>query len=160
PADGRIFYGTQRSRPAWDADSAELWEVAGGPSQSGSEDPSGQMPMTREPGARALTVSHDTLLASYEAEPVVLAAESERAKRTAELVDVGSGTKEADYAGKAIKGRLVLTSAQPGAVQDLAVGKFGAAGIISYAQNQKTAWSGENQAAVRWGHLDTFSPHK
>jgi aminopeptidase YwaD len=27
PADGKIFYGTQRSRPAWDADFAELWEV-------------------------------------------------------------------------------------------------------------------------------------
>src|SRR5579859_5381583 len=27
PADGKIFYGTQRSRPAWDAESAELWEL-------------------------------------------------------------------------------------------------------------------------------------
>lgn len=27
PADGEIFYGTQRSRPAWDADFAELWEL-------------------------------------------------------------------------------------------------------------------------------------
>src|SRR5437667_9303956 len=27
PADGTIFYGTQRSRPAWDADFGELWEV-------------------------------------------------------------------------------------------------------------------------------------
>src|SRR3954465_14513608 len=26
PADGTIFYGTQRSRPAWDVDFAELWE--------------------------------------------------------------------------------------------------------------------------------------
>jgi hypothetical protein len=26
PADGAVFYGTQRSRPAWDADFAELWE--------------------------------------------------------------------------------------------------------------------------------------
>ena len=26
PADGRIFYGTQRSRPAWNAGFAELWE--------------------------------------------------------------------------------------------------------------------------------------
>src|SRR5712671_853130 len=25
PADGTIFYGTQRSRPAWDVDFAELW---------------------------------------------------------------------------------------------------------------------------------------
>src|SRR5467141_4963099 len=27
PADGKIFYGTQRSRPAWDAEFAELWEI-------------------------------------------------------------------------------------------------------------------------------------
>lgn len=28
-ADGKIFYGTQRSRPAWDADFADLWELDG-----------------------------------------------------------------------------------------------------------------------------------
>jgi hypothetical protein len=27
PADGKIFYGTQRSRPAWDAEFAELREI-------------------------------------------------------------------------------------------------------------------------------------
>src|SRR5450755_5005311 len=27
PADGKIYYGTQRSRPAWDADAGELWEL-------------------------------------------------------------------------------------------------------------------------------------
>jgi hypothetical protein len=32
-----------------------------------------------------------------------------------------------------MKGKIVLAAAQPGAVQDLAVGKFGASGIISYA---------------------------
>ncbi len=26
PADGKIFYGTQRARPAWNAGFAELWE--------------------------------------------------------------------------------------------------------------------------------------
>src|ERR1700694_4568571 len=30
PADGKVFYGTQRSRPAWNADFAELWELDGG----------------------------------------------------------------------------------------------------------------------------------
>jgi len=29
PADGKIFYGTQRSRPGWDAQLAELWELPG-----------------------------------------------------------------------------------------------------------------------------------
>src|SRR2546429_9744281 len=27
PADGKIFYGTQRSRPAWDAEKGELSEI-------------------------------------------------------------------------------------------------------------------------------------
>src|SRR5437899_2137212 len=30
PADGKIFYGTQRSRPAWDAEFAELWILQDG----------------------------------------------------------------------------------------------------------------------------------
>src|SRR5437899_1207301 len=29
PADGKIFYGTQRSRPAWDAEAGELAEKGG-----------------------------------------------------------------------------------------------------------------------------------
>jgi len=134
PADGKIFYGTQRSRPAWDAEFAELWEMKGG----GAADK----------------------MASYEAEPVVLAEDSESADVTAELVDVAEGTKESDYAGKDVKGKIVLAGAQPGAVQDLAVGKFGVAGIVSYAQNQKTAWWGEDENLIRWGHLETFSANK
>jgi hypothetical protein len=77
-----------------------------------------------------------------------------------ELVDVGEGTNERDYAGKDVKGKIVLVSAQPGAAQDLAVGKFGAVGIVSYAQNQKTAWWGEDESLIRWGHLETFSANK
>ena len=133
PADGKIFYGTQRSRPAWDAEGGELSELQG---------------------------SGEKKMASYAAEPLVLAEDSESADVTAELVDVGSGTSEQDYAGKDVKGRIVLVSASPGAAQDLAVGKFGAAGIVSYAQNQKTAWWGEDENLIRWGHLETFSEHK
>src|SRR5260370_30620058 len=78
----------------------------------------------------------------------------------ADLVDVGEGTKESDYAGKDVKGKVVLVSAQPGAAQDLAVGKYGAVGMVSYAQKQKTGWWGEDEDLIRWGHLETFSPHK
>jgi aminopeptidase YwaD len=134
PADGKIYYGTQRSRPPWDVEFAELWEVQGG------------VPAVK--------------MASYDAEPVVLAEDSESADVTGDLIDVGEGTKGSDYAGKNIKGQIVLAAAQPGAVQDLAVGKFGAAGIVSYAQNQKTAWWGEDENLIRWGHLETFSLNK
>jgi len=133
PTDGKIMYGTQRSRPAWDAEEGELSDV--------SEDRANK-------------------IASYAASPVALAEDSESADVTAELVDVGEGTGDNDYAGKVVKGRIVLAGAQPGEIEELAVGKFGAAGIVSYAQNQKTAWSGDDDTLVRWGHLETFSPLK
>jgi aminopeptidase YwaD len=153
PADGKIFYGTQRSRPAWDAEFAELRLVW-------SEEFDGCS------GDDVCAKSHfesqqsEFLVESYEAEPVALAEDSESADVRAELVDVGGGTKDSDYTGKDVRGKIVLVGAQPGAVQDLAVGKFGAVGIVSYAQNQKTAWSGGNLDAIRWGHLETFSANK
>jgi aminopeptidase YwaD len=154
PADGKIFYGTQRSRPAWDAESAELKQVAKVHTGKTS------VTNTGETIAADWVEQREEVLLSYAAEPVVLAEDSESADATTELVDVGQGTKEADYAGKDVKGKIVLVSAQPGAVQDLAVGKFGVVGIVSYAQNQKTAWSGENLDAIRWGHLETFSANE
>src|SRR6266478_5994202 len=112
PADGKIFYGTQRSRPAWDAEVGELWEMKAKPVEYKSEVTGGT--------EFRLNFTYEKI-ASYEAEPTVLAEDSESAEVTAELVDVGEGTKESDYAGKDVKGKIVLVSAQPGAVQDLAV---------------------------------------
>jgi aminopeptidase YwaD len=136
PADGQIFYGTQRSRPPWDAEFAELWELRD------------------EGGAWTPAVRW----ASWDAQPMTLAQDSESADVTAELVYVGAGTSEADYAGRDVRGRIVLTSSQPGAAAPMAVERFGAAGIVSYAQNQRTAWWGEDGTLIRWGHLDTFAP--
>ena len=133
PTDGKIFYGTQRSRPGWDAEHATLHELTDG-----------------EP----------VLIADYATMPVALAQDSESAEVTgATLVDIGVGDKEADYDGKDVKGKIVLTSTMPSTVQDLAIGKFGALGIVSAAPNQPTAWSGDNIDQVRWGHLGTFSEH-
>ena len=138
PADGTIFYGTQRSRPAWDVDFAELWEQR----REGSGWVDGER------------------IASWEARPIVLAQDSATGEAAAELVDVGAGTSEADYQGKDVRGKLVLTSSQPGAAYKLAVDRFGAAGIVSYAQNQVTGWWKEDENLVRWGHLDTFPAPK
>jgi aminopeptidase YwaD len=158
PADGKIFYGTQRSRPAWDAEVGELAEInPGGPPVCDKEKVENGKLVFNTTDCFAMKVRK---IASYEAAPIVLAEDSESADVTAELVNAGEGTKESDYAGKVVKGKIVLVSAQPGAVQDLAVAKFGAAGIVSYAQNQKTAWSGEDENLIRWGHLETFSPNK
>jgi aminopeptidase YwaD len=137
--DGRTFYGTQRSRPAWDAEFAELWELEA----AGA-------------GGWRRVLRH----ASWEALPVSLAQDSRSGRAKAELVDVGAGTGDSDYAGKDVRGKLVLTSSQPGAVAPLAVGRHGAAGIVSWAQNQRSAWWGEDTRLVRWGHLDTFAEHR
>ena len=135
PADGRIFYGTQRSRPAWEAEFGELWELR---QENGAWVPS-------------------TRLGDFHAMPVSLAEDSESGDVTAELIDVGAGTTEQDYAGKNVRGNIVLTSAQPGgAVEDLAIEKYGAAGIVSYALNQPQAWQGDDGDLVRWGHLESF----
>ena len=134
PADGKIFYGTQRSRPAWNADFAELWEQ-------------------RQDGSVWVDSKR---VASWKNDPITLAQDSASGTANAELVDVGAGTAETDYAGKDVRGKLVLISAQPEAAAGLAVTKYGAAGIVSWAQNQKQAWWGEDQSLVRWGHLDTW----
>jgi aminopeptidase YwaD len=167
PADGKIFYGTQRSRPAWDAEAGKLSELDS--VAADCYEAAHKKTQSDEEARKVIAVLlqkdcdpklHTRLLASYEAMPIVLAEDSESADVTAELVDVGEGTKESDYAGKQVKGNIVLVSAQPGAVQDLAAGTFGAAGIVSYAQNQKTAWWGEDENLIRWGHLETFSANK
>src|SRR5947199_7582284 len=62
PADGKIFYGTQRSRMPWDAEFAELWEL--------KKDGNQWKP--------------SVLMASYEAVPVTLAEDSENADVTAD----------------------------------------------------------------------------
>jgi aminopeptidase YwaD len=138
PADGHTMYGTQKSRPAWDADFAELWELR----------------QTADGWER------DVRLASWDAMPITLAQDSDSADVVADLVDVGAGTSESDYAGKDVRGKIVLTSSQPGVTAALAVDRYGAAGMVSYAQNQVTAWWKEDENFVRWGHLDSFSPHR
>ena len=138
PADGKSMYGTQKSRPAWEADFAELWELE----KQGSI----WKPVRR--------------LADWESMPITLAEDSESGDVTADLVDIGAGTSESDYAGKNIAGKLVLISSSPAAVVALAIEKYKAAGIISSTQNQKTAWWQEDENLIRWGHLDSFSPVK
>ncbi len=137
PTDGKRFYGTQRSRPAWQIDFGELWELG----RQGDQ----WVPAER--------------LASWDAAPITIANLSEGGSVESELVDVGDGTSEADYAGRDVRGKLVLAAQQPAAVGALAIAKYGAAGIVSYAQNQRNAWWGEDENLIRWGHYDAFTPY-
>lgn len=138
PADGKTMFGTQKSRPVWEVEFAELWELGG------------------EAGDRV----RERRLASWAAVPLSLAQDSLSGDVTATLVDIGAGTSDADYAGKDVRGKLVLTSSQPGSVVERAVGELGAAGIVSYAPNQRSAWWREDDRLVRWGHLPSFPTTK
>lgn len=135
PTDGKTMYGTQKSRRAWNAEFAELWEME---EQNGKWVPKEK-------------------IADWESIPLVLAQDSNSAKVQASLVDIGAGTSEDDYSGVDVKGKLVLTSSQPGAVLALAIEKYGAVGILSYAQNQVTAWWKEDENLIRWGHVGSFT---
>ncbi len=134
PADGHTMYGTQKARPGWDPEFAELWEV-------------------RADGARTLPVAR---IASFEDEPVILAEDSDSADVTAELVDVGVGGSDRDYAGKNVRGKLVLLSGPLTDAAALAIDKYGAKGMLSDMPNQVTAWWKEDVNLIRWGHLDAF----
>jgi len=138
PADGQTMFGTQKSRPIWDVRSAELWELAA---------VDGETVRSRR-------------LADWDSVPLTLAQDSLSGEVTTTLVDIGAGTDSADYAGKSVRGKLVLTSSQPGSVVERAVGELGAAGIISYAPNQRSAWWKEDDRLVRWGHLSAFPETK
>ena len=128
-ADGETMFGTQKSRPVWHVEFAELWELT---------DKDNERVRQRRIG-------------SWDAMPLSLAQDSLSGEVTTTLVDVGTGTSDEDYAGRNIDGRLVLTSSQPGDIVDRAVGQFGAAGIVSYAPNQKSAWWKQDDRLVRWG---------
>ena len=133
-ADGETMFGTQKSRPVWQVEFAELWEL----------------------GERDGDPYRVRRLASWDAMPLSLAQDSLSGETYANLIDIGAGTSDADYEGKDVRDKLVLTSSQPGSVVDRAVGELGAAGIISYAPNQRSAWWRQDDRLVRWGHIGSF----
>lgn len=128
--DGKMHYGLMRSHVSWSVDSARLWQI--------------------EPV--------HTLLGDWATDPIRLADFSHSADVEAPLVDVGAGTAESDYAGKDVRGKIVLADGVLASVQRLAVLEYGAAGIVSDMPNQTTAWSGLDATLVRWGHLDASVP--
>ena len=82
PADGKTKYWTYNAIISWWADHAEIRMV--------------------EP--------EDQLLGRYEELPMCLATHSKSADITTEVVDVGEGSKDEDYEGKDLKGKIALVS--------------------------------------------------
>ena len=119
-------YGLMRSYLGWTVAIGQLWEVR----------------------------PHHLLLGDWATDPIRLADYSHDADVETVLVDVGDGGHEADYSGKDVRGKIVLADGVLSRVQQLAVAKYGAAGIVSDMPNQTTAWSGLDRTIVRWGHLE------
>jgi hypothetical protein len=108
PADGAKKYWTHTSPMGWTVESAEL----------------------------RLLEPEEELLASYADTPQSLHTYSNATPPegiTAELVDVGTGTKPADYDGKDVKGKFVLATGRAKFVHEQSVYKRGAAGVITDA---------------------------
>ncbi len=126
PGDGTTWFGTLHGNRGWQVESGWLDEI--------------------QPQPRRIISYDDVRLA--------VADNSESADVTVELVDVGAGTQRSDYAGKDVRGKLVLCDATPSACHRQAVEELGAAGLVSYNSNQVSAWWRDDQDLIRWGHLD------
>ncbi|MBN8226508.1 M28 family peptidase [Corallococcus macrosporus] len=75
---------------------------------------------------------HRYRVTSYADQPMALASGSGSFEgKDLELVDVGLGTQDADYAGKDVKGKVVLSRGHLAATLRNAVVKFGAVGVVS-----------------------------
>ncbi len=104
PSNGSRYTYTYQTPIGWDATSAELWMVS----------------------------PHRERLCSFEEVPLTLVKHSHSADTEAELVDVGTGLGEESYAGRDVKGKIVLATAYTGDVMREAVVKRGALGVITW----------------------------
>ena len=93
--------------------SAPLWQ----PSK-------GQLWVSEKLGPRKLHDIYDT--------PVALGGNTPTGDLSGDLVDVGNGGRADDYAGKDVKGKVVIGSASLNALQRFAVFERGAVGVLSW----------------------------
>jgi hypothetical protein len=107
PADGQKFFWAFRTEPWWEGKKGELvlLDSKGAPRER---------------------------LASFAVHRIVLGRFSRSASLEAELIDVGSGVRPEDYAGKDLRGKVALASGPAGAVHARAVWEHGASGVVVY----------------------------
>ena len=101
-----------------------------------------------EVGELWMTSPEKRLIISYRDVAATLATGSKSGDVTADLVYVGRGDKESDYAGKDVTGKLVLASGSIAMVHNLAVRKHGAAGVLSY--NDPTGKPIDHPDQIAW----------
>jgi hypothetical protein len=119
-----------KDKPQWRATRGELW-VAG---------------------------PHRYRVTSYADLPMSLAGGSGSFEGTGlELVDVGTGTRDSDYAGKDLKGKVVLARSHPSGVLRKAVAEHGAVGVVSSystpSWNAPHRMDGDFPDQVGWAHV-------
>ncbi len=110
PSDGKIKYGTYTSPMGWDMRSGELWVE----------------------GAAARKDFKPIMLCRYADVPMCVSTYSKGGDWSGELVDVGSGTSDADYKDKDVRGKVAVASGYAANVVRQAVLKHGAVGVVIY----------------------------
>ncbi|HMC74713.1 MAG TPA: hypothetical protein VKG87_10435, partial [Terriglobales bacterium] len=110
PSDGRTRYETNISPMGWDMRGGELWV----------ESAAGDLKFA------------PFRLCRYSDVPMCVSTYSKGGDWTGELVDVGAGTKDKDYEGKDVRGKVALAYGYAGNVVREAAVKRGAIGIVIY----------------------------
>ena len=110
PSDGKTKYGTYISPMGWDMRSGELW-------------------VENVTGAKDFK---PIMLCRYADVPMCVSTYSKDGDWSGELVDLGSGTSDADYKDKDLRGKVALASGYAANVVREAVLKHGAVGVVIY----------------------------
>lgn len=93
-----------------------------------------------------LVLPYPKLIVSTDGVPSMIVQGSRSADVTADVVYVGHGADSSDYKGKDVKGKLVLAGDAPlDRIKEMAVHKFGAAGVLYYID--RATYSGDDEDA-------------
>jgi hypothetical protein len=84
--------------------------------------------------------------------PTFVADNSPTADITADLLDVGEGIEESDYAGKEVSGKVVLAYGAINRVKELACWGHGATAIVSYSSTRIDPWT-DHPDQVAWSSV-------
>ena len=109
-SDGKTRYGTYISPMGWDMRSGELWIE----------------------GVSGAKNFKPIMLCRYADVPMCVSTYSKGGEWSGELVDVGSGTSDANYQGVDVRGKVALASGYSANVVREAVLKHGAVGVVIY----------------------------
>lgn len=119
-SDGKTKYGTYISPMGWDMRGGELWVDQLKPDQ-----------LKPENAARAKDFK-PVMLCRYVDVPMCVSTYSKGGEWSGELVDVASGTADANYQGIDLRGKVALASGYAANVVREAVLKHGAVGVVIY----------------------------